>query len=44
VAKENAMKDGWEYEQYLDFLNHLFIQLVCDEEYITSIAKGAHNA
>ena len=38
------MKDGWEYRQYLDFLNHLFIQLMCDEKYIISTVKGKHNA
>ncbi len=41
---KNKMKDGWEYEQYLDFLNYLFIQMMSDEPYTRYKLKGAHNA
>lgn len=29
------MKDGWDYEEYIDFLNHLFLQELCDMEYLS---------
>ena len=33
VAKENAMKDGWDYEEYINFVNYLVLQMMIDEDY-----------
>ena len=38
------MKDGWDYEEYINFLNYLFIQMMCDEEYTLYTVKGQSNA
>lgn len=38
------MKDGWDYMQYIDFLNYLFIQMMSDEPYTLYTVKGKHNA
>jgi hypothetical protein len=29
----NKMKDGWDYEEYIDFVNYLVLQMMIDEDY-----------
>jgi len=39
--KENTMKDGWEYHEYVSFLNHLFLQEFIDFDYKSSGSTAA---
>jgi len=35
------MKDGWEYHEYVSFLNHLFLQEFIDFDYKSSGSTAA---
>jgi hypothetical protein len=31
--RETNMKDGWDYSEYLNFLNHLLLEIWLDDNY-----------
>ena len=31
--RETSMKDGWDYSEYLNFLNHLLLEIWLDDNY-----------
>ena len=38
--EENTMKHGIDYEEYLDYLNHLFLSRMDDAEYLSFMLQS----